>query len=211
MGLRKLGLYRHGARIGCVLAEGSKNIFICLEGDGALRAETLPYVPPFAGRNWHEVQLKLQHTTSFGLDDLEKELQNVADYLYDTVEERYLKYGRFNQWVFYSDRYDDVIVNWKRADPFSCAMLVWEYHQIHPLTSLQDFDTMRFVVESLACLPPSPSLVADIGKRINEPSHLHKGVMKIEALCSLAQKAIKLLEKGENHVRSPDSQHSDSG
>lgn len=198
--IRRSGLYQLGYKIGVVHEQGDQYIFTTIDGNGVY-SEVVPYLPPYVGKSWADVANYMRIHITITQETVLREVQDFADYLDEYVEEHYQRYTkRFPKWVWYSDRYDEVVIDWTEADPFSIVAILNDYLIITPMKSLANFENTCYAISTLDDVKVSVDLFNRIVKACDRSPIDYKDVAYVKALIHIAHTAVNLLCQPEKSL-----------
>lgn len=196
--IRQVGLYRLGNRIGVVHVSGDQYLFTSLDSNG-VHSEVVDFMPEYVGLTWRDVIARMRSATAaVSYDQIQTEISHVADFLDTYVEEHYARYQSVHpKWVAYSERYDEIVVNWDEAPPVAVANAVQRYHNDEPLTALATYENCLVVIETLGTVNVPNDVFIELASATKKSITNYQDVAYLTALLTISYNAVLKLKKGE--------------
>lgn len=198
-GIRKTGLYRLGSRIGTVAVQGDKWMFTCLDAGGVIYSESVSYEPLYMGRTWSEVSMRLTSPDNpITRADVLKDIEELMEFFEDALEEQYEKLTkRYEKWVRYSPRYDEVITDWEHYDLVTLCRFLAVHTDTTVPVSLKGFESYSFVINNFPIATVAPELFLECSRILGKKVTNYREVAYVQAALALCIAAAKQLAEGQ--------------
>lgn len=196
--VRQAGLYKLGHKIGIVHAINDHYVFTFVDSNG-IHCEVVDFMPQLVGLTWRDVLARMKSASNaVTYDHIQADVVNVADYLVDHVTERYRAYqDSYPNWVRYSDRYDEVLINWNETPPMPVAIAVHRHHMAEPLASLNTYEDWQAVIEALGLTNVPFEVFSAVANTTKRSLMNYQDVAYLNALFTVSYNAVQQLKRGE--------------